>query len=104
MAAITQTMNDRLRSLPSIDSLLRTTTGITLRATVGDEHLTMLGRKVIEELRQETLTDAGSSTTVSPVNQDDSRTALLAEAERRLLDAHHTEALSRLRRVINATG
>ncbi|HVS81971.1 MAG TPA: L-seryl-tRNA(Sec) selenium transferase [Pyrinomonadaceae bacterium] len=103
MAAKTQAANYLLRSLPSIDSLLRTATARSLQDAVGLEHLRDLVRKVTEELRQEIiaaparLEDAGQ-------NEELSRAAFLEEAERRLVKAHQAETNSGLRRVINATG
>ena len=98
--AQTQTVNSLLRSLPSVDLLLRTATARSLQEDVGLEHLSDLARKVTDELRQEILT--------APTRFQDadaaSRTALLAEAERRLMNAHQQEESSGLRRVINATG
>ena len=86
-----------LRQLPSIDALLQTETAKSLRLAIGAAQLTALARRVTDELRQEILAGSGSKT-------DDSRSALLNEAERRLVTVHQAEAVSRLRRVINATG
>lgn len=86
-----------LRQLPSIDTLLQTETARSLRNAIGTAQLTALARRVTDELRQEILAGSGSKT-------DDSRPALLNEAERRLVSAHEAESVSRLRRVINATG
>lgn len=104
MAARTQTTNDLLRSLPSIDSLLQTGTASDLRPALGTEHLSVLVHKVTEELRQEILSGNLASRTLASIDQNQSREALLAEAERRLVSAYQAETLSRLARVINATG
>jgi L-seryl-tRNA(Ser) seleniumtransferase len=90
-----------LRHLPSIDALLQTDTARSLRDALGAEQLTLLARRVTDELRQEILAEATTSNTV---NGEISRAALLGEAERRLVTAHDAEAVSRLRPVINATG
>src|SRR5207237_69271 len=104
MAARTQTMNDVLRALPSIDSLLRTTTAQALQPAVGAERLSILARRVTDELRQEILAGSAGSNAVSLDGGIYSRGALLEEAERRLITAHQRETISSLRRVINATG
>jgi L-seryl-tRNA(Ser) seleniumtransferase len=103
MAAKTQAVNYLLRSLPSIDSLLRTATARSLQSAVGLEHLGDLARKVTDELRQEIMTAPATLEDASQ-NEELSRAALLEEAERRLVKAHQAETNSGLRRVINATG
>lgn len=104
MVASTQTTNDRLRELPSVDSLLRTSTARALKSALGVAHLSVLARKVTEELRREILTGSPESLPVGDTRPERSRAALLEEAERRLVSAHQSEAISRLGRVINATG
>jgi L-seryl-tRNA(Ser) seleniumtransferase len=91
--------NSALRSLPSTDSLLRTETAKSLRATAGVEHLTALARKVTDDLRQE-LKDVNAEGS----QHNHSREHLLREAETRLAKAFEGEASRGLRRVINATG
>jgi len=93
-----------LRSLPSVDALLRTEIAQGLKSTVGARRLAAVAREITEELRAEIReadvlpgADADSSSSVS-------RDALLAEATRRLELACHRETQSGLRRVINATG
>lgn len=103
MAARTQVPNYLLRSLPSIDSLLRTATARSLQSAVGLEHLSNLARKVTEELRQEIMTAPAPLEDASR-NEEWSRATFLEEAERRLVNAHRAETNSSLRRVINATG
>src|SRR5260370_29247596 len=101
--AQSQTSNNLLRALPSIDTLLRTATAKSLQDKIGLAHLSALARKVTEELRQEIM-NASSSLTDQSQSQESSRAALLQEAERRLTNAHNDEVNSGLRRVINATG
>src|ERR1051325_7801906 len=95
----THTDNSPLRSLPSIDSLLQTQTARTLSPHAGTEHLTNIARKVTDELRQEILSNPSAATA-----GNGSRSALLREAERRLLATYESEIARGLRRVINATG
>jgi len=97
MAQKPSTSTVELRQLPSIDALLQTDTAKSLRVELGVAQLTALARRVTDELRQEILAGAGPKT-------DDSRSALLLEAERRLVTSHESELANRLRRVINATG
>jgi L-seryl-tRNA(Ser) seleniumtransferase len=89
-----------LRALPAVDQLLRTEAAVALRDQVGTQRITTLARKVTDDLRAEMLAKeqlAASSTAYS-------REALLTEAVRRLEGTCRLEALSGLRRVINATG
>src|SRR5437870_1597046 len=104
MAAKTQTAEDLLRALPSIDSLLRSATARSLQPAIGVEHLGVLARKVTDELRQEIITSSLGTSLVRDSGSDNSRAALLAEAERRLAKVRENENLTKLRRVINATG
>ena len=90
-----------LRQLPSIDTLLQSETAKSLRQAMGAEQLTLLARRVTDELRQEILASRSRSKSSS---HEGARTDLLEEAERRLVTAHESESASRLRRVINATG
>ena len=101
MSSRTQIDNSSLRALPSIDSLLRTDTARSLQPAVGAEHLSVLARRVTDELRQEILTKSAGS---AGYEADGARANLLSEAERRLAAACRDEAIRRLRRVINATG
>lgn len=103
MSAKTQTTNDLLRALPSVDSLLRTAAAKTLQPAMGADRLSILARKVTDELRQEMLARSGSNT-ASIGGEIYSRGALLEDAERRLVKAHHAETSSSVRRVVNATG
>lgn len=88
-----------LRSLPSIDALLRTESARALRDKIGVHHLTELARVVTDELRASLQREDASES-----NGDYSREALLAEAERRLQHAARLDASTALRRVINASG
>lgn len=87
-----------LRSLPSVDALLRTEIGQSVRTTAGPEQQTTLARAVIEKLRAEVL--AGTFA----VNEGDASSALVAEAEQRLAKLNEQQIARGLRRVINATG
>ncbi|HKP37158.1 MAG TPA: L-seryl-tRNA(Sec) selenium transferase [Pyrinomonadaceae bacterium] len=90
--------NENLRALPSIDTLLKTETGVALGAVMGLEQLTNLARKVTDELRQEILAGQFDG------DGDNLSQALQSEAERRLRQGHEHESARGLRRVINATG
>lgn len=98
MGTKTTNQQNLLRALPSIDSLLRTETGRSLRTTLGADHLGTLARRVTDQLRQEILTDGFDC------EEHNSSATLINEAERRLGAAHRQEAARALRRVINATG
>src|SRR5258708_7615951 len=87
-----------LRSLPSVDQVLRTTQAVNLRELVGTKRLTRLAREITEKLRIE-LQDGGTNSDPTPARQ-----FLLEEAVRRLEDACLTSELNGTRRVINATG
>jgi L-seryl-tRNA(Ser) seleniumtransferase len=103
MSSKTVTASTQLRSLPSIDSLLRTDTAKSLKPIVGLEHLTALARQVTDKLRQELLTGQLDSAREN-ADENDSALHILSEAERRLAAAHQEEAARAVRRVINATG
>jgi L-seryl-tRNA(Ser) seleniumtransferase len=84
-----------LRALPSIDQLLRTAAAINLRESLGLQHLTGMARQVTDEMRTQIQSQASNEHT---------KDALLQEAVRRLQVLSEREALSGIRRVINATG
>jgi L-seryl-tRNA(Ser) seleniumtransferase len=84
-----------LRAIPSVDQLLRTEAVAQLRSSVGMPRLTTIAREVTEELRREIQLEGFPEKT---------RDALLNEAVRRIDSRCRCEALSVLRRVINATG
>jgi len=85
-----------LRSLPSVDALLRSETAGKLPAA-GAKYLASLARAVIDSLRNELEGKTGE-------NGGYSREELLIEAEKRLQKAWAAERKTGLQRVINATG
>lgn len=97
-AAKTNNKSALLRALPSVDALLRTEIGKSVRTTAGVEQQTNLAREVIEELRAEIL--AGTFA----VNDGDASSALVAEAEQRLAGLNTQKMACGVRRVVNATG
>lgn len=86
---------DLLRSLPSIDALLRTEAGVSLRRAAGAEQATRLARAVTEDLRTQIL--AGG---IAPTNGD----GLLKSAEAMLSSRQAQQVTTGIHRVINATG
>jgi len=84
-----------LRVIPSVDQLLRTEEVAQLRSSVGTPRLTSIAREVTEEMRREIQLEGFS---------EETKDALLLEAARRIQSVCRREALSVLRRVINATG
>jgi L-seryl-tRNA(Ser) seleniumtransferase len=97
-AAKSSNKNALLRALPSIDALLRTQTGQALRTIAGADQVTILGRKVTDQLRAEIL--AGTF----EIEDGNASGALAAEAEKRLASVHQEQTARGVRRVINATG
>ncbi len=91
--------SDFLRLLPSVDKLLRSPTAARIEAETGAKHLTLLARKVVEELRNEL--HGGN---LSGENTDLTKENLLAEAENRLQKSFLSERKVKLQKVINATG
>jgi len=87
-----------LRALPSIDALLRTETGQSLKTAIGAEQVTLLARQVTDELRTQILGGNFAA------NDGDAAGHLLAEAEQRLAARHSQQIASGVHRVINATG
>src|SRR5437016_12123419 len=102
--AMIRSTNDLLRELPSIDSLLRTTTALSLQPLIGAEHLGALARRITDELRHEILADSKVERSFAARDGSFSRDSLLEEAERRLAAIHQQESIRGLSRVINATG
>jgi L-seryl-tRNA(Ser) seleniumtransferase len=92
-----------LRSLPSIDALLRTREARTLAERTGLPRLTALARNVTDKLREELQAGAGDDMP-GATNGEHSREALLAEAVSRLERAVARADANGLRRVVNATG
>jgi len=84
-----------LRAIPSVDQLLRTEAVAQLRSSVGIARLTAIAREVTEEMRRQIQSEGLSENT---------KDALLNEAEHRIQSLCRRDALSVLRRVINATG
>ncbi|HEY2971410.1 MAG TPA: L-seryl-tRNA(Sec) selenium transferase [Pyrinomonadaceae bacterium] len=84
-----------LRAIPSVDQLLRTEVVTRLVSSVGVAHLTTIAREVTEEMRREIRSEGCPERT---------KDALLNEAVQRIHSLCQREALSMLRRVINATG
>ena len=97
-AAKPSNKNALLRALPSVDALLRTETGQSVRTSAGVEQQTTLAREVIEKLRAEVL--AGTFA----VTDGDPSAALVAQAEQRLAILNRQQTTRGVRRVINATG
>ena len=97
-AAKTDNKKSLLRALPSVDALLRSETGQSLRTAIGAERLTLLSRQVTDELRAEIL--SGSLKNES----GNTATELAGEAEKRLATRHQQQRARGVRRVINATG
>ncbi len=84
-----------LRAIPSVDQLLRTEGLAPLRRSVGLPRLTAIAREVTEEMRRQIQSDDLAETT---------KDGLLQEAMLKIQSLCQREALSGLRRVINATG
>ena len=84
-----------LRAIPSVDQLLRTKEVAPLRRSVGLTRLTAIAREVTEEMRKEIRSENLSEAT---------KENLLEEAVDRIQSLCQDDALSGIRRVINATG
>ena len=84
-----------LRAIPSVDQLLRAESVAAMRAAVGLPRLTAIIREVTEEMRQQIQSEDLAETT---------KDGLLKEALDRIQSACRRDAVSGLRRVINATG
>ncbi len=84
-----------LRAIPSVDQLLRTEEVAQLRSSVGLARLTTIARQVTEGMRKQIHSEGLSETT-----KDD----LLIEAVEKIQSLCRHDALSGVRRVINATG
>jgi len=90
--------NALLRALPSIDTLLRTETGQSLRTAIGAEQATLLAREVTDELRGQILAESLKT------GDGDAEAHLLREAEHKLAARHERQVATGVHRVINATG
>lgn len=87
--------NSVLRNLPSVDELLRSAIASEIMTEAGERHATTAVRKAIDEIRLEIAVRPGD---------DHTKHALLAEAKSKLSGLWQGEQLTRMRRVINATG
>lgn len=96
MPKVTNSKTSALRNLPSVDQLLRCQE-ISQLPQLGPDRVTALARQVISELRAELRTNGNSESRSS-------REALLSKAIERLKQLCQADALSGIRRVINATG
>jgi len=99
----TDSHNQLLRALPSVDAVLKTETAQRLVDEVGIMKLTSLARVATDALRN-SLLNKTTTGAVSESANDAHRSLLLKAAEERLLQLHEIEAASGLKRVINATG
>ena len=88
-----------LRAIPSVDQLLHTEVAARLRSCVGLPRLTAIARQVTEGMRSRIQSDG-----LPPSLSDSSKDALLDEAVQEIRELCRQDALSVLRRVINATG
>jgi L-seryl-tRNA(Ser) seleniumtransferase len=84
-----------LRAIPSVDQLLRSEAVAQLRSSVGLTRLTVIAREVTDEMRRE-IQSAG----LLGKTKDE----LLSEAVQKIQSLCQRDALSMLRRVVNATG
>jgi L-seryl-tRNA(Ser) seleniumtransferase len=84
-----------LRSIPSVDQLLRTEAVTELRSSIGINRVTAIARQVIEEMRTHLQTEG------SP---EQSKDELLHQVVERLKAISKLETTSAINRVINATG
>lgn len=87
-----------LRALPSVDQLLRTEVAAQFRSSVGLQRLTAIAREVTDEMRTRIHSEALEG------HAEQTKDAFLAEAVQRLQAACEHDAVSGLRRIINATG
>ena len=94
--AAAESANQRLlRSLPSIDALLRTEPGRSLRTALGGDQATRIAREVTDELRAQILGGSAGAATSD---------GLLKRAQD-MLSLHHQHSVATgVHRVINATG
>jgi L-seryl-tRNA(Ser) seleniumtransferase len=89
-----------LRSLPSIDRLLKTDEAMALKNSFGAERVAAIARSVTDDLRR----DLQEGKLDDSVFNDESKQELLNRAVQLLRSAAERERLSAVRRVINATG
>jgi L-seryl-tRNA(Ser) seleniumtransferase len=93
-------LNNALRLLPSVDTLLRTGASEGLREQVGAASLSELARAAVDQLREELI--ANSRTEI--VDNHPGREELLDLAAEKLSEMVARQKRAGLRRVINATG
>jgi L-seryl-tRNA(Ser) seleniumtransferase len=84
-----------LRSIPSVDQLLRTEAATELRRSVGINRVTAIARQVIEEMRTHLQTEG---------LHEQSKDELLLQVVKSLQEICKLETTSGIHRVINATG
>ena len=101
MSKPTAATSTALRLIPSVDEVLRTSTGLKLKSSIGSKQLTALARAAIADIRS--LVRSGSAIAGKSVEAHTAAT-LLQEAERRIETALERERLTGLTHVINATG
>jgi L-seryl-tRNA(Ser) seleniumtransferase len=97
------TANALLRSLPSVDSMLKTDAARAVGERIGAARLSSLARQVASQLRNELLAKADGGN-AGKADENGLRAELLREAERRLSEMHRDQTARGLRRVVNATG
>lgn len=95
MADTAASKGHTLRALPAVDQLLRTESVAQLRTSVGILRLTTIAREVTQEMRRQIQSES---------LPEGSKDGLFNEAVKRIQSLCRHEALSVLRRVINATG
>ena len=89
---------NRLRSLPSVDELLRTPEAAEIARAAGPKRALSLAREAIELLRKEMLEDAAVSARVTDKH------AAFAEASSKMAEIYSLGSREGIVRVINATG
>lgn len=97
-AAKTDKQKSLLRALPSVDALMRSTAGRSLRTAIGTEHLTLLCRQVTDEMRAEIR--AGKF----KMRDGEAEDSLVEKAAQRLVARSKEQSARGIHRVINATG
>jgi L-seryl-tRNA(Ser) seleniumtransferase len=88
----------QLRSLPSVDELLRARVALEIAEVAGAKRALLFARDACDELRKRILEDAGGSVA------DPSKEAMLKEAVSILAELWEARPQDGVRRVINATG
>ena|SRR2546423_3774380 len=97
-AAKTDKQKSLFRALPSIDTLMRSQTGRSLKTAIGAEHLTSLCRQITDELRAEIRAGAFK------MRDGEAAASMFEEAEQRLVARSKEQIARGVHRVINATG